>query len=503
MRYYSINGNQLYNVYDIYGNLVSQPYLGGYIEIQPDSWDGSIPSTDAESNTWGFPMSLSAENQVKIKNDVLPGNGKGIMYIRFPLGFAYRGYRNIDEETGLAKNIGERWEGQNNALKAWFSDIAEAGGGLAPEYWCPPVYWLTSGSYNGDNQIWAGGSYTRTTTLASIKNSDPEQYNAQIEAFTDAIVDDFEYLHQNIAPIRMFGLQNEPKYSTQIYGACKYDAQTYNDILDALYQKVKASTILATYNGLQNNILLHVASSDESSPFTGIANTFIQNHSDIIWGYSHHSMRKASGESGSGYGADWYKSTDFNQIKGTKDNVFINEYEYFSTSYGTDEYRCGNNMLRMIYEMVYGGARVLHPIIHICKPTGQNLSSTNTTGYCLYAVNLDNGSYSVNTWAYNSWKMFNDNLPIGAVYEDGGDCGLTGTGYMKLSYDNKIYLFMANNTSESQDLELTFSNSIQFSGKQYSMEELGTQLDVLGGENIIFTIPAYTGQCWIEVDAIN
>ena len=145
---------------------IKQEYLGGYIEIQPDSWDGEITATDSTTKTWGFPMSLLPSEQARIKAKIFPGDGKNIMYIRLPLGFAYRGYRNIDSTTRLAKNIGERFPGQNARLKLWFEDIANAGGGLAPEYWCPPPHWLTSGSYSGDNQISAGGTYSRTTTLA-------------------------------------------------------------------------------------------------------------------------------------------------------------------------------------------------------------------------------------------------------------------------------------------------------------------------------------------------
>ena len=96
----------------------------------------------------------------------------------------------------------------------------------------------------------------------------------------------------------------------------------------------------------------------------------------MIWGYSHHSMRKASGETTvSGVtGADWYKTDDFkNNVKGSKTNVFINEYEYFKVGFGTDEFRCSNNMLHLINEAIYGEAKILHPIIHLCKPLGQIL----------------------------------------------------------------------------------------------------------------------------------
>lgn len=496
-------------------SIIKQDYLGGYIEIQPDSFDGSATATDSSTKTWGFPMSLTNSEQKKIKERLLHGNVTNIRYIRFPLGFAYRGFRNIDGTSGLAKNIGERWTGQNSALKLWFEDIAEAGGGLAPEYWCPSPHWITSGSYSGENELTAGGSYARTITLSSIKISDATQYNTQITAFANAIVDDLEYLHQNIAPVRMFGLQNEPGYNHQVYGACKYDAQTYNDVLEILYPKIQGSAILKAYNGDINEVKLLVASSDEWEPFSGIANTFITNHPEYIWGYTHHSMRKASGENTSYTGADWYKTSDFASIKTTKSNVFINEYEYFNTEFGTDDFRCSNSMLHLINESVYGGAKVLHPVIHICKPTGQTLSSTNTKGYCLYESNLK-GSFGVsetdilnkyclskgtslpNVAMFNQWALFGDNLPVGAYLVGDYSDQITNGGWCAYKYGGKLYLFIANNSSEDMSIKLTFNSSKVFNGKAYNINYCGDKIKSKIGQTIEFVVPAYSGQCWIE-----
>ena len=496
-------------------SIVKQDYLGGYIEIQPDSWDGETTSVDSTTKTWGFPVSLLHSEQARIKNTILKGDGKNIMYIRFPLGFGYRGFRNIDDTTKLAKNIGERFKGQNSTLKLWFENISNAGGGLAPEYWCPAPYWVTSGSYSSDNQLRAGGSYPMTTTLASIKTTDETRYNAQIDAFTDAIVDDLEYLHNNIAPIRMFGLQNEPRYSNQKYGACKYDAQTYNDVLSVLYPKIQASEILSKYNDEENEVKLIVASSDESSPFSGIAATFIANHSDWIWGYSHHSMRKASGESYAG-GAEWYKTSEFSEIKGNKSNVFINEYEYFSTTFGTDEFRCSNNMLHLINESVYGEAKVLHPVIHICKPLGQTMSSTNTKGYCLFEANLkgdygveildsnninrlNKGTTTTNPTMYNSWAMFGDNLPIGSYLVGDYTSKIEKAGWCTYKYDGKLYIFMANNSNENVSIELAFDCYRMFKGKYYTNKYCGAAIKNKDGVSIKFVIPPYSGQVWTEI----
>ncbi|HHS9695090.1 TPA: hypothetical protein ACTW9J_005477, partial [Klebsiella michiganensis] len=78
-----------------------QTYRGGYIEIQPDSFiGGTEPATDSTTALWGFPQSLTASEQSRLRSMMFPGNGYGIYYIRLPLGFAYRGFRNVDSATG-------------------------------------------------------------------------------------------------------------------------------------------------------------------------------------------------------------------------------------------------------------------------------------------------------------------------------------------------------------------------------------------------------------------
>ena len=510
MSIYNLSNAEIYRAYDVHGeslddayNVLSevvfengyelgQEYLGGYIEIQPDSWDGST-AVDGDhvevgsATAWGFPMSLSLNSKESIKADILNGT-TGIKFIRFPMGFAYRGYRNIDQSTGLAKNIGDRQDGQNQALRDWFSSIVANGGGLAPEYWCIPPYWLTGGAYSAtNNQLNAGGNYPQSTPLSSIRVSDPTQYENQIDAFTDAVVNDMLYLDENIAPVIMFGLSNEPLYGTHLYGACKWDEQTYNDVYSALIPKLKL---------VFPNILFHTASSDEENPFNGIASEFIRNNVANIWGYTHHSMRKASGETGNG-ADEYYKSANYACMVLGKENVFINEYEYFNPDIKDDNFKCSNNMVRLINEMVYGKAKVLHPIIHICKPLGQNHSSTNTKGYCLYCVNMSDGSISFNTWAYNSWKFFNDNLPIGSHIVKNYYINETGIGFMVVIKNSKLYVFVANSTSVSKTITINFLANKTFDQKLYNMMNLGTvikQNETLSN----LTIPAHSGICCIE-----
>lgn len=543
---YDINGNALTSCYDIGGNRlnevfntngetvsveeldfdsigrvpyleltidetnVAQTYMGGYIEVQPDSWDGSTVVTgdivdNSDATAWGFPYSLSEKSRAAIKEEILSGGEYGIRYIRFPLGFGYRGYRNIDETTGLARNIGERWPGQNDSLREWFDAISAAGGGLAPEYWCCAPHWLTGGAYYNsaiNNYLCAGGSYAQTVSLASIRDTDPTQYAAQIDAFTDAVVDDLEYLHQNIAPVRMFGLNGEPSGAKAKYGKMGYeDAQTYNDVLEVLWPKVQASQVLSSWNGQPNTVLLHVASSNETPPFDGIASTFIANHADWIWGYSYDAYMTRINASTISNGAEFYKEDGYiTGVKGNRDNVFTCEYEYFSDAVD-DDYRIGNNMNRLAYELVYGGAKVIMPIIHICKPTGQSSSATNTRGYCLYATDMEDGSFTKNDWAYRSWKMFNDNLPVGAEILGGYDCG-GYTGFVVARYKGKLILFMSMSylgyNGRGSEVVLTFSTEKTFTGKAYSLAYCGDTVKSKTGTTITFKIPPGVGIVWHE-----
>lgn len=531
---YDINGNELNTVYDIHGNILSQAYdingnelievisgdviydsahsdkhlyAGGYIEIQPDSWDGSTVCTGdivqpSDPTAWGFPMSLSSASKATIKNEILSGNGFGISFIRFPMGFAYRGYRNIDSETGLAKNIGQRWDGQNTALSAWFSNISQAGGGLSVEYWCLAPYWITGGAYyNPDvnNEVWAGGSYPRTTTLASIKSSDPTQYASQIDALTDAIVDDLEYVHQNIAPVRMYTLATEPTQHGKLkYGHTHWTSDVYNDVLLALYYKVLDSTILSTYNDKPNAVLMHMCA--DATGFS-IGNQTFNNYPNLPWGYSHDVMHIASGASGAG--AEAVKSLTFpTGSRSEWENVFLCEYEYFGNA-KSNEFRCANNIVRMIVELAYRKAKVIMPVIHICKPTGQTSSDTNTAGYCMYAVDMSDGSYTVNPWVYNSWKMFNDNLPVGAELYQGGDGGISYAGYAIFKKDGKSYILMGNYASVSASFTFTFDKSYSFTGKKYDINNVGTILTNKSGASVTFDLSAYSGCIYMCDDNVT
>ncbi|HGF5556394.1 TPA: hypothetical protein ACF210_001325 [Klebsiella quasipneumoniae subsp. similipneumoniae] len=489
-----------------------QTYRGGYIEIQPDSFiGGTEPATDSTTALWGFPQSLTASEQSRLRSMMFPGNGYGIYYIRLPLGFAYRGFRNIDATTGLAKNIGERYSGQNAALKRLIANIVEAGGGLAPEYWCPAPYWMTNGKYAGTpsaiNQPWAGGTYPRSTTLDSIKGSDPTQYAAQIEALSDAMLNDFEYLHQNVGPVRMYGLQNEPQYGHELYGVCKYTDRVYSDVLAALQPKIAASSILSEWAGQANTPLLHVSSDNDWH----IGQTYIDAHPETIWGYSHHNITAIATD------ADWLKSSTFLSLKGAKANVFVNETEYMYPQNSSNAWKCANNMLRDIHNLTFGGAEVVMPIIHVCKQLGESSSYTsNTDGYAIMKCNLQQqygitpgqegnkdmlgyGTFGENAWNYNAYRLTGDNLPVGAIRVGGQPTISTaGIGVAAFRAGGKLKLFLVNRNSGVAAVTISLGEAKTLVGRHYDLSHAGDALTSRTGSSITFVIPAYSGQCWSE-----
>ncbi|HHL3406807.1 TPA: hypothetical protein ACQ5TQ_001192 [Klebsiella pneumoniae] len=490
-----------------------QTYRGGYIEIQPDSFTGGTePPTDSTTELWGFPHSLTLSEQNRLRSMMLPGNGYGIHYIRLPLGFAYRGFRNIDTATGLAKNIGERYAGQNAGLKRLMANIVDAGGGLAPEYWCPAPYWMTNGKYAGtsssNNQPWAGGTYSRSTTLDSIKTSDPVQYAAQIEAMASAMLDDFEYLHQNVGPVRMYGLQNESSVGRELYGTCKYTDRVYSDLLAALQPKIAASAILSEWGGYENTPLLHVASDNDWS----VGQTYIDAHPETIWGYSHHNISAIAAD------ADWLKSSTFINRKGSKKNVFVNETEYMYPENSSNAWKCANNMLRDVHNLTFGGAEVVMPIIHLCKQLGESTSYTsNTDGYAIMRCNLPQqyglapgetgnegmisyGAFGENAWNYNAYRLLGDNLPVGAI-RVGGEPTLSTNGIGVAAYmaGGKLKLFLVNRNAGAAAITVPLGASKTLTGRHYDLSHAGDALASKGGSTITFVLPAYSGQCWSEV----
>lgn len=489
-----------------------QTYLGGYIEIQPDSYNGTgtIPATDGSTDVWGFPYSLTSAEQTRLRNLVMPGGGKKIQFLRFPLGFAYRGFRNIDGTTGLAKNIGPRYSGQDSTLTALIASVVGEGGGLAPEYWAPPPYWLTKGVYGNTNGVlnalWAGGSYPRATKLDSIRTTDPTQYSAQIGLFTDAIINDFEYLHANVGPVRMYALQNEPDNGGAAFGGCNYTNQLYGDVLTILQPKIEASTILSTYGGQANVPKLHMASTSAASLTMGTA--YATANPSKIWSFVYHNISTIATN------ADWIK-TNVPTLRGSRVNLWTNENEYFNTS-ASAQFRCANNMLRDLHNLVYGRAPCVMPIIHMVKQLGQSSADSNTEGYGLLKARLpapygqapgsagdtdpgiDYGTFGVVAANYNSWLLVGENVTVGAVRVGGTPALPGGIGFAAFLYAGKMLYLVVNRNSYAVTVSVPLGSTQTLAGKRYNATTAGVSIGSVTQSIFNVTVPAYSGEAWSQ-----
>jgi hypothetical protein len=524
----------------------AQTYMGGYIEIQPDSWNGSTPpAVDGTTETWGFPYSLTAPERARLRDTAFPGDGYGINLIRFPLGFAYRGFRNIDTTTGFARNIGPRFAEQDNRLRDLFANLGAAGGGLMPEYWSPAPHWKTQTAYGptpssptyGNGKLWAGGTYSRTTRLDSIRGSDRTQYNKQIDEWTDAIVNDLEYLHQNVAPVRGFGLQNEAGLShsatTCIYGQCTYSENEYADTLRSLIPKIRNSAILSTWGGQPNTVLLNFNSwhgptdtgrgalRDQTVLSTG--KTVIQE----IWAFTRHWIReiyqnadfiKQNAAAWLREDAGIYIDANGNEARYWPERTvpsFNNEQEYFDLN-ASAGYRCANTMLWMAHDW-NKGAPTLMPIIHIMKQLGANNATSNTEGYGFTQMRLPaaDGGQSPSTagdanptlnhgeWMpvaanWNAGNLFLRCMPAGSIRV--GDVFDLGAGKAHASFRTPngkygIIIVNRNNTASSHTVTMPVSGA--YSGRRFSINNDGTALTTQTGSQLNITVPANSGECWL------
>jgi hypothetical protein len=497
---------------------VRQTYEGGYIELQADSFAGgtTIPAIDSTTDLWGFPVSLQSSEITRIKTDLLPG-GTGIKYIRFPVGFGYRGYRNIDASTGLAKNVGERFPGQNAALTVLLAGIVSLGGGICPEYWSPAPYWKTTGTY-GSGTLWAGGSYSRTTTLISIRTSDPTQYAAQIALLTDAFINDLEYFHTNIAPVRMFGLQNEPDPTIQQnYGTCYYDATLNIDVWKVLIPKIRNSATLSTYGGTANTVKLH------NNSYDGIGTTILNDTTVLstgktvrqeMWGQTLHKIEQISAS------ADWIRDNGnaiWNDDK--RMNTWNNEIEDFNPGNSTDAFRFGNFVLNMLHNLDTFHSVVVMPIIHLFKQLGQTSATSSTLGYALAKVRLPApygedpttpgdeaptvgyGQYTPVAPNYNAAKSVFDNLPWGStIIKARSYAWQRKTNVVAfIRPDGKRGLLVVNASTAAVQFDIGVGATAKvMRGKAYSATVLATDLGLVTSTDIRRLIPAGQAEVWIE-----
>jgi hypothetical protein len=499
-----------------------QTFRGGYIELQPDSFDGgtATPATDGVTDIWGFPYSLTSPEQNRLRDELFPGDGTRMKYLRFPLGFAYRGLANIDGTSGLAKNIQQRFAGQNTAIANLIANVVADGGGLMPEYWSPAPHWKTTSTY-GNGRLWAGAAYSRATTLESIRVSDATQFAAQVEAVTDAMLVDLEYLHANVGPVRGFGLGNEFGGNfEQNYGTWFGSAQEYEALMRSLVPKIRGSAALSTYGGQANTVLIHV---DSWAGFGGVAATYMAGSAlstgntplQETWAQTLHHIEDISAD------ANWLRVNGpalYSAALGK--TTFNNEFEYFDPDEFTDAQRFANTCLQMIHAFNILGAEVVMPIIHVAKQLGQSSSASNTLGYALVKARLplpygedpstpgdddptiDHGEFGYVEPNWNAMRFFFDNVPEGVVARpvSYGTGFPTSTGVASfINASGKLVVLLANRVSTANTLPVGLGGTRKMRGRRYNVTTLNSPIaGAITTSELSVSVPAYSAEVWVE-----
>lgn len=436
-------------------------------------------------------------------------------FIRFPMGFAYRGLRNIDGTSGLARNIGERFSGINASVSALLANVVGSGGGLHAEYWSPAPHWKTTSTY-GNGRLWAGGSNARTVTLNSIRTSDPTQYAAQIAAFTDAVINDLEYLHANVAPVRGFGLQNEGLDTTESnYGTCNYSAVEYQDVIKALIPKIRNSTALSTYGGQANSVFIHIDS------WGGMADTAALWNSSTTLSTGKTALQEIGAQTYHSI-VSLYQNPDWIKTNATRlrtaalgKPTYNNEFEYFDLSGISSGARFARTSLKMIHDLNLLDAPYIMPIIHGTKQLGQTSATSNTEGYALTKARLPApfgedpstagdsdptigfGQFGFINTNWNAAQFVTGNLPAGSKIRKvdlspGGD----GIGLVAAMVAGKLRVWAVNNSNTAKDVTITLPISATYIATSYTAPTAGAAFGTQTGSALTFSLPAYTGVVW-------
>lgn len=497
-----------------------QTFLGGYIEIQPDSYNGAgtTMATDSTSEAWGFPYSLTASERARFKAELFGPVNPRYRHIRLPWGFAVRGFRNIDSATGLAKNIGERVAGQMTAVSDMISNVIPLGGGFWPEYWSPAPYWKTTSSYAG-GRLWAGGTYSRDTSLESIRTSDPTQYNAQIEAVTSAMLDDLEYFHQTYGPIRGFGVGNEVISTVnQTYGTWNTSTAEYQSLERAVLPKIRASSILSTYGGQPNFVHNHGESlkgfDNAGSTFSSTA--LLSTGKTVLGETSYMTLHEITAISEN---PDYIRSQASTLTASARGKpIFVNEFEYFTLTGRSDELRFARTCAQQLHNLNLLGAPIVMTIIHALKDIGVSDSTGSAIGYALAkmrlpapfgqdpstpgdpAPQLGHGQFEFVKPNWHAGLFVMDNVPVGSVIrrvdlptKADGTGSLFGIAAAALVLANgKRRMLVVNFTSTPSTFRTTLGTNATFNVVTYTATDAAVSAGTISGPNLSMTFAPYT-----------
>lgn len=493
--------------------IAAQTFLGQGLQIQLDSFNGgaTTPATDSTTDTWGAPFSLTVSERARAKGIFMPGNGRRTRYHRASNGLVWRGFRNIDQTSGLAKNLGERFPGNLSTLPDYMANVYSSGGGDILGYWSPAPHWKTTSAY-AKGGLWAGGSNARSVRLDDIRTSDPTGYATQVGLISDAMLDDCEWWHQNVGRVVGFDLSNEGlqiAVNTGVnYGTCTFSAAEYKSILAAIIPKIRNSTILSTWNGQPNAVMILGTSQDN---FAAAAGTTFTDTTPLSTGksidgetfaYTGHAIAQVIAD------PDWIRKnmTKLRAQATYSKGIYANEYEYSDSGGPPDgPTRFAFSVAQQLHWLNLGDAPIVHPIIANFKQVGQQTVQSSTIGYAQAKVRLpapyDDGSdtsiaqgtFDTIPSNFNAAICVGDNIPWDTpIYKVSLPPSTSKVAAVACLVAGKLRILIVNFGATSQTFGLGLNAQRTMNMKQYDAVNVGIAAGQVSGYVASVTIPAYT-----------
>ncbi|OPH50423.1 hypothetical protein BC351_07105 [Paenibacillus ferrarius] len=437
--------------YKIRPDIPKQTILGLGVEIQSDSIGSG--NNGLPEKTTSVPHDLVPSEKTRFYNDML----KGFRYARLAMGLYFRGL------TPDQNNIVERFPGQADELK----EMIEQSGmeGVAAEYWSPAPYWKSNGSYIG----------------GSLKQFDAPFLNE----FGDALVRDIDYLESKGIPVVMWGLQNEPAYSTPYSSAVYTDSQYYNTF------KIAAPKVKAKYPNM-------FIQAESLSGQYGRGSALTRNDPatlQYVDGWTWHKIGTSSNE-------QITNAAYFNANTAGKP-VFNNEFEYLDNTTSVDKMM--NTAQSIMNWMTFENSPTWF-WLHALKPTYNAESEGYGLGLWRPADDTDFSKYSQIQpghfdYIKTNWHAvagFVKYMPWNSVrYQvDESTVQLNNRIMAWKTPEGKLVFALTNRGGGSYTFNMDLGGAYTLAGHRYDKNTADLPLGNVTGSNVSITLPGNSIEFW-------
>lgn len=442
---------------DIYRIRLDQPrqtLWGLGFEIQSDSIGSG--SSGLPASTSSVPFDLTAAERDRLVEQMLKVRpDRGFRYCRLALGLYLRG------TNAAGTQMTERFSGQAAGLASLIADANIEG--VSAEYWSPAPAWKSNNSFIGGTLRATDGTF--------------------LDQFTSALATDVRYLRDHGNPVRMWGLQNEPEYSTS-YSSCTYTDELYYQTFRRAAPKIHA---------IDPSIIV---TADSSNGWSGKGSAQILADPTTLaqvdaWTY--HRI---------GYDSNYQIDHDFVGPARGK-TVFNNEFEYLDNNL-----RCVNTAQSIMNWMTFQSAPTWF-WLHALKPTTNSESPGYGLGYWRPPADTDFSRFpdiAPGHWVFND---ANWNAVAGFVRFMPWDSRRIQVDEPAVLKDQRIMawttpqgkpVFAVTNRSTTQSFSYTVDTSTWsgFSGFRYGPTTNTQPLGSKPGPVLNITVPADSIEFWVR-----